>query len=47
MRIKLVDKYPDSSLVADQIFAIATSYEQVVAYNKAAEWNERFVEKYP
>lgn len=47
VRQKLVDTYKESRLVPDQIFAIAASYEQIVAYKDAAAWLERFVEAYP
>ena len=46
VRIKLVNDYKDSPLVADQMYAIAASYEQIVAYKDAAAWLEKFVEKY-
>ncbi len=47
VRIKLVSDYKDSSLVPDQIFAVAASYEQIVAYKDAAAWLEKFVLAYP
>lgn len=47
VRQKLVNEYKESALVPDQIFAIAASYEQIVAYKDAASWLERFVEAYP
>jgi TolA-binding protein len=47
VRQKLVNDYKDSPLVPDQIFAVAASYEQIVAYKDAAAWLERFVEAYP
>lgn len=46
VRIRLVNDYKDSPLVADQMYAIAASYEQIVAYKDAAAWLEKFVEKY-
>lgn len=46
VRIRLVNDYKESPLVADQMYAIAASYEQIVAYKDAATWLERFVEKY-
>lgn len=47
VRIKLVNEFKDSPLVPDQIFAVAASYEQIVAYKDAAAWLEKFVTAYP
>jgi tetratricopeptide (TPR) repeat protein len=47
VRQKLVANYKDSTLVPDQIFAVAAAYEQIVAYKDAATWLERFFEAYP
>ena len=47
VRIKLVNEHKSSTLIPDQIFAIASSYEQIVAYKDAAAWLERFVTAYP
>jgi cellulose synthase operon protein C len=47
VRVKLVENYPSSALVPDQIYAIATSYEQVVDYKSAANWLENFAGRYP
>lgn len=47
VRIKLVNDYPKSSLVPEQIFAIAASYEQIVDYKSAASWLEKFAKAYP
>jgi TolA-binding protein len=47
VRTRLVNDYKDSPLVPDQMFAIASSYEQIVAYRDAATWLEKFVEAYP
>ena len=41
VRIKLVNEHKSSTLIPDQIFAIASSYEQIVAYKDAAAWLER------
>lgn len=46
VRIRLVNIYKESPLVADQMYAIAASYEQIVAYKDAAAWLEKFFEKY-
>ena len=46
VRIKLVNDYKDSPLVADQMYSIAASFEQIVSYKDAAAWLEKFVEKY-
>jgi cellulose synthase operon protein C len=47
VRQQLVSQYPESPLVPDQIYAIATGYEQVVLYRDAAEWLEKFSSTYP
>jgi tetratricopeptide (TPR) repeat protein len=44
VRIRLVNQFKDSTLVPDQLYSIATAYEQVVAYKEAADWLERFVD---
>lgn len=36
-----------SPLRADQMYSVATSYEQIVDYKRAAEWQEKFYEAYP
>jgi tetratricopeptide (TPR) repeat protein len=46
VRIRLVNTYKDSPLVADQMYAIAAAYEQIVAYKDSASWLEKFFEKY-
>lgn len=46
VRIRLVSTYKESPLVADSMYAIAASYEQIVAYKDAAAWLEKFYEKY-
>lgn len=47
VRERLVKRFPESPLVPDQMFAIASSYEQVVSYRQAANYLEKFVEKHP
>ena len=47
VRIKLVNEFKESPLVADQMYAIATTYEQIVAYKDSAAWLEKFVEVFP
>lgn len=46
VRIRLVNEFKDSPLVPDQMFAVAATYEQIVAYKDAAAWLEKFHEKY-
>jgi cellulose synthase operon protein C len=46
VRIRLVNSYKESPLVPDQMYAIAASYEQIVAYKDAASWLEKFFDKY-
>ncbi|MFZ9886079.1 MAG: tetratricopeptide repeat protein [Myxococcota bacterium] len=43
VRIQLVTQFKASPLVPDQVYAIATAYEQITAYKEAADWLERFV----
>ncbi|MCP4499580.1 MAG: tetratricopeptide repeat protein [Deltaproteobacteria bacterium] len=47
VRIKLVREHKDSPLVPDQVFSIASSYEQVVSYRQAATWLEKFSTDFP
>ena len=46
VRIRLVNDFKDSPLVPDQMYAVAATYEQIVAYKDAAAWLEKFHEKY-
>lgn len=46
VRIRLVNDFKESPLVPDQMYAVAATYEQIVAYKDAAAWLEKFHEKY-
>jgi TolA-binding protein len=45
VRKQLVNQFPKSPLVPEQIYNIAVAYEQIVAYREAAGWLEQFVDK--